>query len=129
MRGIKDIIRTKPTESTKQGSSGITETKRAITEPAWGCTRFSVFMMWLFSLWFYLKHFCVAINKSAFVRLFEIQSEEAGSPCCQRGCNSSLSDPLFDRLLRLGTPTRSRLRNDALAQTALCLAVHALMDT
>ena len=49
-RGLKDTQRTGPTESTKQGSSwGLTETAAAIPEPLLFCTRFSEYVLWLFS--------------------------------------------------------------------------------
>lgn len=48
--GVKDTRRTRPTESSKQGSKGLTETEVAISEWAWA--RFSAYMLWLFSLGF-----------------------------------------------------------------------------
>lgn len=33
-RGVEDTRRTQPTESTKQGSEGLTETKAGVREPA-----------------------------------------------------------------------------------------------
>ena len=43
---VEDTTRAQPTELNKQGSMGITETE-TITEPAWVCTRFSAFILWL----------------------------------------------------------------------------------
>lgn len=34
-RQVKDTMRTRPTDSTKQGPQGLTETEAAITEPEW----------------------------------------------------------------------------------------------
>jgi hypothetical protein len=47
VRGIKDTRRTWPTESTKQGSQGLTETEMTVTEPAWVSARSSAYTLWL----------------------------------------------------------------------------------
>lgn len=49
----------------------------------------------------------VAISKHAFVRLFEIQYTEAGSPCCQQGPNTLQCLSFSDLPTRLRTPTPS----------------------
>ena len=43
-RGLKDTRRARPTESTKQGSWGLTETDAAVPAPLLVCTRLSVCM-------------------------------------------------------------------------------------
>ena len=44
---MEDTRRTWPTESTKQGSHGLTETEAAIMDPALVCTRSSDYILWL----------------------------------------------------------------------------------
>lgn len=48
--GVKDTMRTRPTESTRQGPQGLTETEMAIIEPARVYSRTSAYMLLFFSL-------------------------------------------------------------------------------
>lgn len=50
--GMGDTRRTWPTESTKQGPYGLTETKSTSTGPASVCSRASVYMLWVLA-WFF----------------------------------------------------------------------------
>lgn len=47
VRGVVDSRRACPAESTKWGTHVPMETEAASTEPAWGCTRSSVYVLWL----------------------------------------------------------------------------------
>lgn len=50
--GMEDT-RSWPTESTKQGSCGLTETETVSTGTAWACRRSSECLLWLLAWWFY----------------------------------------------------------------------------
>lgn len=52
VRGVRDTGRTRPMESTKQGSWGFTETEVAIVESMWIFTRSSAYILWLLVLCF-----------------------------------------------------------------------------
>lgn len=53
-RGVKDATVPLPTESSKPGTYGLTETEATTTEPVWNYTRPSAYMLLLFSLEFLL---------------------------------------------------------------------------
>lgn len=45
--------RTKPSDSTRQDSSELTDTQSARTWPTWVSTRSSVYLLWFLARWFY----------------------------------------------------------------------------
>lgn len=67
-KGIEHTRRARPTEPTKQGPQGPTETEAAAVEPALVFARSSEYMLWLLAWWFYETpdsgsacHFCLLL--------------------------------------------------------------------